>query len=76
VVDAADGLRYLLGVRLPVDSLWWSEVERFALRFTCVDCLHFLAATDGCAHFWPNAEHKAPPRSGTHVVFCKEFELL
>jgi hypothetical protein len=63
-------------VRLPVDGRFLKEIERFALRFTCADCLHFLAETSGCAHFWPNAEHRFLPRADAEVVFCKEFELL
>lgn len=54
--------------------------ERFALRFCCEDCAHFMPALSRCAHFWPTADHRqehyrelADPQE---VVFCKEFELL
>jgi hypothetical protein len=69
-------LRYPAHVRLPVDPAFLGEANRFALRFTCDACLHFLPATGTCAHFWPNAEHKTLSPAATVVVFCKEFELL
>jgi hypothetical protein len=63
-------------VRLPVDGRFIAETEAFALRFTCDDCLHYLAESGRCAHFWPNAEHQGLPEPGQFVVFCKEFEVL
>ncbi len=64
-------------MRIQVDERFGRDVERFRLRFTCADCLHFLPREGNCAHEWPNEEHRdAPGLDGERVVvFCKEFEL-
>jgi hypothetical protein len=74
-------------VRQPVDSTLLTEIRERALRFTCPDCLYFLAASRSCAHGWPNHEHLEAPRAPAsgdltdggaaqnHLVFCKEFDL-
>jgi hypothetical protein len=63
-------------MRARVDVRFLNEMSEFALRFTCGDCLHFLADEGRCAHEWPNHDHRAPPGAGEpEVVFCKEFEV-
>jgi hypothetical protein len=58
-----------------VDSQFLREVERFALRFTCTSCLHYVATLRVCGNGWPTAEHERVPGTGELVVFCKEFEV-
>jgi len=49
------------------------ESKRFALRYTCDDCAHFLRET--CAHGYPIGERRGRVLEiGDEVVFCKEFE--
>jgi hypothetical protein len=65
-------------MRLPVDAQFLHEVERFALRFTCESCVHFVTdvgADPVCGNGWPTDEHVAVPVPGERVVFCKEFEV-
>lgn len=50
------------------------EAEQFRLRAACEDCAHFDAASERCAHGYPNEEHRARERA-LPLVFCKEFEL-
>lgn len=76
-MDAGCRARYFSSVRLPIDPRFIAEAQRFALRFTCEDCLRYDKDSGACAHEWPNQEHlritwESPPRE---VVFCKEFEL-
>ena len=52
------------------------EAVRFALRYTCEDCVYFLPdgpPGHGCVHGYPNGEHLRRERGP--IVFCKEFEL-
>ena len=62
-------------MRVLVDERLIGDIRRYALRFTCRDCVHFLPGTGTCAHEWPNQEHLALPAAG-EFLFCKEFELL
>jgi len=73
-------------VRQRVDDRLLVEIERWKLRFTCPDCVHYMGAPrgdvggkqTGCAHLWPNAEHDRVPDAasiGKELVFCKEFDL-
>lgn len=62
-------------MRLPVDAQFLHEVERFALRFTCESCVHFLVSAGVCGNAWPTDEHMSLPVAGGRVVFCKEFEV-
>lgn len=48
------------------------EAERFALRYACDDCLHFV--DDKCAHGYPIGERRRFLTVGEHIEFCKEFE--
>ena len=55
------------------------ELRRFALRYACDDCAHFLDATsdapDACAHGYPLGERAVRAlRVGDELSFCKEFE--
>ncbi|MCC6877421.1 MAG: hypothetical protein IT378_24155 [Sandaracinaceae bacterium] len=50
------------------------EAEQFRLRAACEDCAHFDAASERCAHGYPNEEHRAREHA-LPLVFCKEFEL-
>jgi hypothetical protein len=63
-------------VHLPVDSEFLREVERFALCFTCPQCVHYVASRGVCGNAWPTAQHLRVPQAGEVVVFCKEFEVL
>jgi hypothetical protein len=63
-------------MRIGVDGRFVREAEEYQLRFTCETCLHFLRATDRCAHGWPNEEHREVPKEGQVVTFCKEFEVI
>lgn len=60
-------------MRAPVNPRFLHDWLAYSLRFTCEDCLHFLPATEACAHEWPTDEHRLPVSDV--VVFCKEFEL-
>jgi hypothetical protein len=68
-------------VRTRVDAVLRDEAQRFALRFACEDCAHWVASKAGaagvCANGWPERVEKdalvAP--STEEVAFCKEFEL-
>ncbi len=48
------------------------EMQRFDLRWSCDDCVHFVEGR--CAHGWPEGERARALREGESVVFCKEFE--
>lgn len=60
------------------------EADRFSLRYTCDDCVHFkpssqLAAgisprSPTCAHNWPRGERRRTLSVGEEIEFCKEFE--
>ena len=66
------------GVKILVDGRFARQARELSLRFQCGDCFHYVPETGGCAHFWPNDEHKAPPPEGdeqSDLLFCKEFEL-
>lgn len=41
-----------------IDQRLLDEVEQFSLRFTCDDCEHFEAASEGCSLGFPNQEHR------------------
>jgi hypothetical protein len=60
-------------MRATVDPRFLHDWVAHSLRFTCEDCLYFLAESQVCAHEWPTDEHRLPLRDV--VVFCKEFEL-
>jgi hypothetical protein len=57
-------------VKVRIDAATFElECERFALRFCCEDCAHFVPAGDEgisdesgqagqCGHFWPTALHR------------------
>jgi hypothetical protein len=68
-------------MRLPVDAEFLHEVERFALRFTCGNCMHLVVSAGSvgsagvCGNGWPTEDHMLVPVSGERVVFCKEFEV-
>lgn len=71
-------------MRTRVDVVLRDEAARFALRFACEDCVHWVAdAPSGaggagvCANGWPERVEKDAlvALSGGEVVFCKEFEL-
>jgi hypothetical protein len=67
-------------MRLRVDrTVFVAEARRFALRFCCEHCAHFMGPAEHCAHGWPAADHRearyAEHEDFDEVVFCKEFEL-
>jgi len=62
-------------VQLPWTPEFDVEREKFALRFSCEDCAHFDAGSEGCRHEWPNQSHRREPRPPGLLDFCKEFEL-
>lgn len=61
-------------MRTPVDERLRSEARRFALRFSCADCVHRDAA-DACSLGFPVEEHARPDLERPELVFCKAFEL-
>jgi hypothetical protein len=61
-------------MKTPVDARLREEVQRFGLRHTCDDCVHFTG--DACIHEYPTAQHRLPIALATHeIVFCKEHEV-
>ncbi|GAC1361751.1 MAG: hypothetical protein NVSMB47_14030 [Polyangiales bacterium] len=52
------------------------EMSRFALRYTCDDCVHFVERDGGrCAEGWPLGARRARPlHDGAELEFCKAFE--
>ncbi len=65
-------------MRMPKDDLFYREVECYAFKLTCEECIHFIGDTEQCSLLWPNANHRLEAvrdRSNTHVLFCKEFDL-
>jgi hypothetical protein len=67
---------------VPVDEELRREAERFALCYTCEDCVYFLPDAprgDGCVHGYPNLPHlrRGPDETAeaAPIVFCKEYEL-
>jgi hypothetical protein len=56
-----------------------AEADEHRLRWTCPDCVHYLASIRACAHEWPNRDHTPPAdageRASRELVFCKEFDL-
>ncbi len=53
------------------------ERVRFALRFSCEQCIYFAVDSERCSHGYPNAQHREAhtQTDGAELVFCKEFEL-
>ena len=62
-------------MKSPLDPRLEDEMRRFALRWSCDDCAHFAPEEDRCAHGYPTAPHRASTVAGSHLIFCKEFEL-
>ena len=64
-------------MRTPVDARLREEAQRFRLRFTCEDCVHFAADRRACANGYPtNAHLDVDLERRESLEFCKEFELL
>ena len=65
-------------MKTPTDARLRDEAERFTLRFTCEECVHFDAASARCGNGYPPG-----PRAGAiarahddgELAFCKEYEL-
>jgi len=66
-------------VRIKVDPAHFDrERNRYALRFCCEDCAHFVEPPQHCAHGWPTQNHRRDTYRRPdveHVIYCKEFEL-
>jgi hypothetical protein len=65
-------------MRLERTAAFDDESVRFQLCYTCEECAHFDASTDGCAHEWPSELHRrtrALELLPALIDFCKEFEL-
>lgn len=63
-------------MKIEPDARFHEERARYALRFTCEDCVHHLG--DGrCAHEYPTEEHRAAHYENRNalLVFCREWEL-
>lgn len=59
-----------------VDDRLRREAREFSFRFACESCAAFVVETKGCAHSYPNAEHRdIELATAETIVFCKEFEL-
>ncbi len=64
-------------LRTLIDPRLREEARRFALRFTCVDCVHFEVEGQACANGYPNRVHLAVDLDAdAGLEFCKEFELV
>ena len=68
-------------MRTPVTLRLLDEARRFALRYACDDCVHFVvasassAADERCAQGYPLGERSARALVvGDELAFCKEFE--
>jgi hypothetical protein len=60
-----------------VDARLRDEAARYALRFRCEACAHFVEEVGTCANGYPNQAHlSAPLESVAELEFCKEFELV
>jgi hypothetical protein len=64
-------------VQTPVDRRLREEAQRFQLRFTCVDCVHFEVERRACANEYPTHAHlDVDLEQCESLEFCKEFELV
>ena len=64
-------------MRTPVDPQLREEAERFKLRFTCEECVHFAAERRACANGYPTHAHlDIDLERAQSLEFCKEFELV
>ena len=60
-----------------IDSQLREEVQRFQLRFTCTDCVHFESERRACANEYPTQAHlDVDLERQQSLEFCKEFELV
>jgi hypothetical protein len=60
----------------PIDPLFLDESARFALRFSCQDCVHHEARTLSCSLSYPNDVHlDSNLEARSSLLFCKAFEL-
>lgn len=63
-------------MRTPIDAKLRDEARRFALRFTCVHCVHFNTEQQSCANEYPTQAHlHVDLDQQESLEFCKEFEL-
>lgn len=64
-------------MRIARDTAFDLEARRVGFAFCCEDCGQFDPRTERCAHEWPTEDHRRARYEtlGTHIVFCKEFEL-
>lgn len=58
-----------------MDARLRREIDAFSLRFACEDCCHFSHETERCVHGYPSDAHRLRSLEGSHLAFCKEFEL-
>ncbi len=64
-------------MRTLIDAQLRDESRRFALRFTCADCVHFAEQQRACANAYPTEPHlDVDLAQRTSLEFCKEFELV
>ena len=64
-------------VRTLIDPRLRDEAERFRLRFTCGDCVHFAEERRACANGYPTDSHlEIDLERAESLEFCKEFELV
>lgn len=60
----------------PVTLRLVDESARFALKFSCPDCVHYDPRAAACGNGYPAEPHLEPAlEDRSEVVFCKEFEL-
>jgi hypothetical protein len=59
-------------MKTKVDLRLIHEAHRFALRWSCDDCVHFTGRE--CANGWPGGQRSRPLEEGDEIVFCKEFD--
>ena len=66
-------------MKVPFNSKFLEQKEKYNFHFTCEHCLYFDPPRDQCLHEYPNAMHLLdayrPERNPSHILFCKQFEL-
>ncbi len=65
-------------MEIPQDARFRDERERFALRFTCEDCEHFVPLAQRCSHGFPVERHlrQRYENPEASLLFCKDFALI
>jgi hypothetical protein len=63
-------------VKTVTDARLRDEAARFALRFTCEECVHFDLPRALCGNGYPPGPRDGSlARDASELAFCKEYEL-